>query len=263
MATTLRGEKIIEGDLRPRPYEISLNAGSCLKMDELKRVFEEIVNGSKQVQFAVNEKTREAVAVSRSGLAGIEAAAAEKLEAGQGFITKIAEDYTHYENLLFQHLKGGVRYARENPGFAAGTAAGLLLLSFRGARRFLYTRTLGRFTSPEVMVETAEQRLQRIQQTVDVFKNDCQKLQERAGMAEKEFLGGRNKLRATGAELERLLSSVSRAQSQAQGLKDLLKELPARDSVRLRTQMATIAHEAKQQKHALDRQLVRIARLAP
>eukprot|EP00270_Netrium_digitus_P003499 TRINITY_DN1407_c0_g1_i1.p2 TRINITY_DN1407_c0_g1~~TRINITY_DN1407_c0_g1_i1.p2 ORF type:complete len:115 (-),score=30.84 TRINITY_DN1407_c0_g1_i1:241-585(-) len=111
------------------------------------------------------------------------------------------------------------------------------------------------------MVESAEKRLGVLRQSVDVFKNEAQKLQERAGEAEKEFRSGRDKLRATSRELQRLWISMGRAETQASGLKELLLDLPTRDSIRLRSEMATIAADARQQKVVLSKGMGRIGRL--
>ncbi|CAI5522132.1 unnamed protein product [Closterium sp. Naga37s-1] len=263
--------------------------GSPSVMDEVRKVMAMVTEGNEQLQQAQEQASaaiRETTAAARQQMAVMEAAASEQLLEAKASLEVAREVYTQYEDVFFHHLKMGVYLASEHR--VASSAALLSALAFilPGPRKMLYRATFGRFQTPEVLVESAELKLERfeavsggewrltqvlvesaerklegLKQSVEVFKNDTKKLQERAQMAESEFLSGRDKLKAAGAEMQRLAGTVRAAEKKSLGLRELLKDLPARDSVRLRTELAMATREAQRQLHAINKTTVHVARL--
>ncbi|CAI7853919.1 unnamed protein product [Closterium sp. NIES-53] len=238
--------------------------GSPSVMDEVRKVMAMVTEGNEQLQQAQEQASvviRETTAAARQQMAVMEAAASEQLLEAKASLEVAREVYTQYEDVFFHHLKMGVYLASEHR--IASSAALLSALAFilPGPRKMLYRATFGRFQTPEVLVESAERKLEGLKQSVEVFKNDTKKLQERAQMAESEFLSGRDKLKAAGAEMQRLAGSVRAAEKKSLGLRELLKDLPARDSVRLRSELAMATRDAQRQLHAINKTTVHVARL--
>ncbi|CAI5458727.1 unnamed protein product [Closterium sp. Yama58-4] len=238
--------------------------GSSSVMEEVRKVMAMVTEGNEQLQHAQEQASaaiRETTAAARQQMAVMEAAASEHLQEAKASFEVAREVYTQYEDVFFHHLKMGVYLVSEHR--VASTAALLSALAFilPGPRKMLYRATFGRFQTPEVLVESAERKLESLKQSVEVFKNDTKKLQERAQMAESEFRSGRDKLKAAGAEMQRLAGSVRAAEKKSLGLRELLKDLPARDSVRLRSELAMATREAQRQLHAINKATVHVARL--
>eukprot|EP00475_Leptophrys_vorax_P002874 TRINITY_DN11637_c0_g1_i1.p1 TRINITY_DN11637_c0_g1~~TRINITY_DN11637_c0_g1_i1.p1 ORF type:complete len:256 (-),score=31.45 TRINITY_DN11637_c0_g1_i1:162-887(-) len=233
-------------------------------MDEVRKWMATFAEGNEQLQQAQQQASaavKETVAAARDGVVVMEAAASAQLKEAQASLEVARETYSHYEDIFFHHLKMGVIIAAENRVATSAAVATALLFTLRGPRKALYRATFGRFQTPEVLVESAERRLEGLKQSVEVFKNDTKKLEERASMAATEFVSGREKLRAAGAEMRRVAASVRAAERKSQGLREILKDLPARDSVRLRSELALASKEAQQQLHALNKKIVQVARL--
>ncbi|CAI7844862.1 unnamed protein product, partial [Closterium sp. NIES-54] len=201
------GRKLVErlkGVLDRQMFEVVIQAAISTKViasEKLsamrKNVMAMVTEGNEQLQQAQEQASvviRETTAAARQQMAVMEAAASEQLLEAKASLEVAREVYTQYEDVFFHHLKMGVYLASEHR--IASSAALLSALAFilPGPRKMLYRATFGRFQTPEVLVESAERKLEGLKQSVEVFKNDTKKLQERAQMAESEFLSGRDKL---------------------------------------------------------------------
>lgn len=65
--------------------------------------------------------------------------------------------------------------------------------------------------------------------------------------------------RNTGGQLSSLVRSIYKTESHARGLMDSLRELPGREALRLRAEVAAMSAEAKQQRGVLDKRVTQIA----
>ncbi|CAI5991864.1 unnamed protein product [Closterium sp. NIES-64] len=258
-------EKQKEGKKRMKRVDrIGAVMGSPSVMDEVRKVMAMVTEGNEQLQQAQEQASaaiRETTAAARQQMAVMEAAASEQLLEAKASLEVAREVYTQYEDVFFHHLKMGVYLASEHRVASSTALLSALAFILPGPRKMLYRATFGRFQTPEVLVESAERKLEGLKQSVEVFKNDTKKLQERAQMAESEFLSGRDKLKAAGAEMQRLAGTVRAAEKKSLGLRELLKDLPARDSVRLRSELAMATREAQRQLHAINKTTVHMARL--
>ncbi|GAQ81224.1 hypothetical protein KFL_000740240 [Klebsormidium nitens] len=187
--------------------------------------------------------------------------ASEQVEEAKTFVNKSAEVYKQYENLVFDHLQKGVYWSFSHP-FAAG-ASSLLLLSVvaKGPRRFLVRNTVGRFWNEEALLSSAERRVEALRQDVGLLKQEREKLDERVNLGLVEFQSGYQKLRDAGARVSSLSRTVMKTENRAAGLKDDLRELPARQAIKLRADVATLEAEAHAYRKALEKRLASLARL--
>ncbi|CAM6127410.1 unnamed protein product [Calypogeia fissa] len=180
-----------------------------------------------------------------------------------GFVQEVANtasiEYKTYENLFFGKLKEGVYAVQEHPNIAYGVGIVGALLLMKRPRRFLWRNTIGRFQTEEQLVISSEKYVKELRQSVDLLKNESKKLEERAKLAEEELTRGRSKLKNAGSQLRNLVSTYYKTERHARGLVDDLRELPGRQALKLRAEVASMAAEAKSQRSSLDKDVVRIA----
>eukprot|EP00262_Sarcandra_glabra_P016247 TRINITY_DN5240_c0_g1_i1.p1 TRINITY_DN5240_c0_g1~~TRINITY_DN5240_c0_g1_i1.p1 ORF type:complete len:240 (+),score=59.31 TRINITY_DN5240_c0_g1_i1:16-735(+) len=179
----------------------------------------------------------------------------------QDFIPQVKSQYKAYEDAFFKKIKGELMSAREHPTAACGVAVAAGLLLMPGPRRFLFRQTLGRLQSVEAQYVKAEKNIHELSLSVDLMKKESKKLLERAALAEEEVIRGHTKLKNTGNEIRRLVKSVYKIESQAADLMDGLRELPGRDALKLRAEVASMASLVKQQRSALDKRIMKISEL--
>ncbi|KAL5707771.1 hypothetical protein ACHQM5_018632 [Ranunculus cassubicifolius] len=171
----------------------------------------------------------------------------------QDLIPKVKSQYQTYEEAFFKKVKDEVRSAKEHPNIAGGIALASALLLMKGSRRFLFRQTLGRFQSEEARYTKADRNVRELTMTVETLKNDTKKLLERAGLAKQEMNRGYNQVREAGSQIESLAKSVSKLETQANDLIGILRDLPGRSALDLRSKVATVAKDAKNQREALEK----------
>jgi len=203
--------------------------------------------------------TDEAIKTARVQINHLQDASSHHFEAAQKFGNRAKQEYFHYEGLFFNKLKDGVHIAAQNPNVTYGILGVTAIFALRTPRRLLYRHTIGRFQSEQALLARAETKVKEMRQTVDILRNETKKLEERAKLAEEELLRGRTKLKNTGTQLNRLSRSAYKTESSARGLMDNLRDLPGRDALRLRAEVAAMTSEAKQQRNGLDKRVSKIA----
>nr|XP_043640208.1 RGS1-HXK1-interacting protein 1 [Erigeron canadensis] len=169
--------------------------------------------------------------------------------------------YRSYEDLAFNKIKEQITVAREHPELSAGIAVTAGLLLMRGPRRFLYRRTLGRFQSEESQIVKAKNNVDHLSLSVQLMKKESEKLLERAALAEKEMTYGYGELRNTGDQIKSLAKSVHKAEGQAIDLVEDLREIPGREALRLRAEVANMASSLKEKRLDINKRIVRISEL--
>ncbi|XP_043693463.1 RGS1-HXK1-interacting protein 1 [Telopea speciosissima] len=179
----------------------------------------------------------------------------------QDFIPQLKSHYKAYEDAFFKKIKDELMSTREHPAVAGGVAvmAGLLLM--RGPRRFLFHHTFGRLRSEEALFVKAENNVKELSLSVDITKNESKKLLERAALAEKDMKQGISELMNVGSEIQGLAKSVYKVETQAADLMDGLREIPGREALKLRAEVASMASLAKQQRSALNKRIMKISEL--
>ncbi|KAK4740776.1 hypothetical protein SAY87_024364 [Trapa incisa] len=179
----------------------------------------------------------------------------------QVFGGSIKSEYHTYEDAFVDKVKDELKNAREHPGEAIGLslAAGLLLL--RGPRRFLFRQTIGRLQSEETQFVKAEKSVKDLGISVDLMKNESKKLLERTALAEKDMSRGISDLRNAGSQIQRLAKSAYKVETQASGLMNDLREIPGRDALKLRAEVASMLSHLKQQRMSMEKRILKISEL--
>eukprot|EP00246_Nothoceros_aenigmaticus_P007231 TRINITY_DN20906_c0_g1_i1.p1 TRINITY_DN20906_c0_g1~~TRINITY_DN20906_c0_g1_i1.p1 ORF type:complete len:310 (+),score=40.88 TRINITY_DN20906_c0_g1_i1:160-1089(+) len=208
---------------------------------------------------SVVETTDHAMQSARFQIGTISQASSDHLETAQGFLHTAGGYYKKYEDIFFNHVKDGIRVASDHPTVTGGVLSASALLLMRTPRRLLFRMTIGRFQSEEAMLTNAENKVKEMRQSVDLLKNEGRKLEERAKLAEEEYQRGRSKLKSTGGQLVSLVKNVYKTENGASGLMANLRELPGREAIKLRAEVAAMAAEAKEQRQQLNRTMTRIA----
>lgn len=177
------------------------------------------------------------------------------------FVPHLKSQYRMYEDAFFMKVKDEVNTAIEHPAMVGGVALSAALLLMRGPRRFLFRKTLGRFRSEEGLFVKVEKNVADINMSVDIMKKESKKLLERASLAETEMLNGKSALKNSGRQIFSLAKDVYKAEKQAVDLMDGLREVPGREALKLRAEVASMASHLKQQKAALDKKILKISEL--
>lgn len=183
------------------------------------------------------------------------------LRSFQDHVPEAISKFNSYENTFFSKVKEELLTAKDHPAAAIGLtlAAGLFLM--RGPRRFLFRNTLGRFQSEEAQFLRAEKNVKEFSFSVDLMKKESRKLLERASLAEKEMKNGHTELLDTGIQIQRLAKSVYKVETKTADLMDGLREIPGRDALKLRAEVASMTSLLKQQRAALDKRIMKISEL--
>ncbi|ESQ54641.1 hypothetical protein EUTSA_v10026011mg [Eutrema salsugineum] len=179
----------------------------------------------------------------------------------QDFIPHALTQYKTYENAFFSKVTEELIYAKEHPAAAAGIglAAGLVLM--RGPRRFLFRHTLGRFQSEEAQFLKAEKHVQELNMSVDLMKKESRKLLERSALAEKDMKRGLSELMDSGNNIHRLANSVHKVECEATDLMDGLRQIPGREAIKLRAEVASMTSLLRQKRIALNKRIMRMSEL--
>ncbi|QHO07383.1 uncharacterized protein DS421_14g463180 [Arachis hypogaea] len=131
----------------------------------------------------------------------------------------------------------------------------------KGPRRFLYRNTLGRFQSEEARYATVEKGVRDLNISVDFMKKESKKLLERAALAERDMKYGRTELMSAGTQYQQLAKSLYKVEARANDLMDRLREIPTREALALRAEVASLASSLKKQKFAVDKRIMKISEL--
>ncbi|KAG4988744.1 hypothetical protein JHK84_031305 [Glycine max] len=83
--------------------------------------------------------------------------------------------------------------------------------------------------------------------------------QKSALHAEEQFLHGRTKLRHAGKQIRNVIQSAYKIEIRAGGLKDILGELPKRETSLFRSQVSKLASEAKKEKNTMSKEISKIS----
>ncbi|KAI7739023.1 hypothetical protein M8C21_030556 [Ambrosia artemisiifolia] len=130
-----------------------------------------------------------------------------------------------------------------------------------GPRRFLFRRTLGRFQTEEARIVKAANSVHDLTLSVQLMKKESEKLLERAALAEKGMTFGYSELRNTGGQFKSLAKTAHKVECQANDLVDDLREIPGREALRLRGEVANMASTLKDERLAINKRILKISEL--
>ncbi|KAK4608186.1 hypothetical protein RGQ29_001833 [Quercus rubra] len=177
------------------------------------------------------------------------------------FVPHALSQYRSYEDAFISKIKDEVMRVREHPAEAAGIALTSAFILLPGPRRFLFRHTFGRLQSEEAQFVKAEKNVKDFNISVDLMKKESKKLLERAELAEKDMKYGHTELRDAGSQIQRLAKSVYKVETQAADLMDGLREIPSREALKLRAEVATMTAHLKRQRTAINKRIMKISDL--
>ncbi|KAL9396741.1 hypothetical protein Peur_010994 [Populus x canadensis] len=179
----------------------------------------------------------------------------------------VASEIGVYEDKLFGKAKEGINVAASHPLITSAVAVGLGFVVLKRPRRILYYKTLRLFTSEEfqpyclsqALLSQADAKVKELRQSISLLKAESEKLERRASLAEEELIRGRTKLRQAGKQIQGVIRSAYKIERQATGLRDILCELPRAEASKFRSQVSSLASEAKQERNALSKEVAKIS----
>lgn len=167
--------------------------------------------------------------------------------------------YKAYEDAAVQKVKDGLMVVSEHPAAASGAFIFSGLLLMRGPRKFLWRQTIWRLQSEEAQLNKVDSGLKELGQSVEKLKKESKNMILRASFGEEELQRGRTKIRDAGKEIQRVVKSIYKIESQAADLMDGLRVIPGRDALKLRAEVASMTSDLRQQRRELDRNILKIA----
>eukprot|EP00249_Psilotum_nudum_P026686 c3318_g1_i1 orf=528-1379(-) len=218
-----------------------------------------VVVRAHELKQSVAQTTDVALQSARSHLGDLQSVSSHHVQSAQDLVHRAQIQYKLYEDIFFGKLKEGLYLAGDHPVVTYSTVAGLGILLMRRPRQVLFRYTIGQFQNEESLLVSSEKRVKEMRQSVDLLKNESKKLEERARLAEEELQRGQTKLKYAGSQLQNLVSSFYKTESQARGLRDGLRELPGRDALRLRAEVASMVAEANKERLSLTKKVTKIA----
>lgn len=210
---------------------------------------------SEDLPRTVQQSTDSAIRSARS----FQQSSSTHFRAFQEFLPQLRTQYKTYERTFFQKVKDELISAKEHPAAASGIAVTIGLLLMRGPRRFVFRHTLGRFQSEEAHFVRVEKNVRELNLSVDLMKKESRKLVERAALAQKDMRQGQSDLVKAGGQIRSLAKSVYKAEAEATDLMDLLREIPGRETLKLRAEVASMASLLRQQRVAMDKRILKIS----
>ncbi|XVF47555.1 hypothetical protein PTKIN_Ptkin03bG0118300 [Pterospermum kingtungense] len=183
------------------------------------------------------------------------------LRSFQDFLPQAVSHYKSYEDAFFNKVKEGLMSAKEHPGAAVGITLTAAFFLMPGPRRLLFRGTLGRFQSEEAQFIRAEKKIKELNLSVDLMKKESSKLLERAALAEEDMKRGHTELMNAGGQIQRLAKSVYKVEAEAADLMDGLREIPGREALKLRAEVASMASLLRQRRISLYKRIMKISEL--
>lgn len=223
------------------------------------QVRDQVWEAADKTSKALEEGIQAASYAVKSGTVKAREEYVKAMKSSQSVLDTGIAHYNGLEEQVFYRLRGWVHSAAEHQTATATALTGLALLILPGPRRFLYRHTFGHLKSEEAVLRSAQVRQQSITEALLSDAAEAQKLLQRQAAAEAQYDQGLQKLQATARQLRNLSSKVKGTETAAERLVKTLRELPSKEALALRSEMATKAAAAKQQRAALDRQLWAIA----
>ncbi|KAK9736072.1 hypothetical protein RND81_04G248000 [Saponaria officinalis] len=210
---------------------------------------------SEELPRSFKESTDSAVDSARS----LQHNASTRLRSLQDFVPEIKRHFHSYEDVFFRNLKDGFTTGTQHPAMAAGITLAAAFLFLRGPRNFLLRHTVGRLQSEEARFVRAEKNMKMLHFSVDLLKKESRKLLERTTFAEKEMTNGLAELSNVGKQIQCLAKSANHIEFQAADVMDVLREMPSREALRLRAEVASVASLIKLQRIGLVKRMNKLS----
>ncbi|XP_021683317.2 uncharacterized protein LOC110666943 isoform X1 [Hevea brasiliensis] len=260
-----------------QPSEFPSTIGSKT-LEEVSPWIDYAVQQALMYQKTIKEAVDDTTNALRSRLAGIRSTSSAHFHQTMDSLQDVKSELLVYEDMLFGRIKEGVKIAASYPLVTGGVAVGLGFVLLKRPRRYLYYNTLRLFVSEEhsygtqwamdacidclehhSLLSRADAKVKELRQSISLLKAESEKLEKRASLAEQELIRGRTKLRQAGKQIQGVIRSAYKIERQATGLKEIIRELPSREASRFRSQVSSLASEAKREKNALTKEVTKIS----
>ncbi|KAG0484842.1 hypothetical protein HPP92_008921 [Vanilla planifolia] len=219
--------------------------------NEAKRLVENAIAEVISFKLAVSAAADDVISSARFGFSQILSVSSNRIQESKELIELVKNEYVEYEGFAVKKIKEGIYVAASHPSQSCAIIAGVGIVAFRRPRNFLIRNTRRLFLSEESMLADAESRVNELQQSINLVKNESRKLEERALKAEEELERGRKALMDEGRGVQAELRFVRKIEKEIFGLKDLINELPRREASQYRSAISSIVSQVKQEKKAL------------
>ncbi|KAJ6404714.1 hypothetical protein OIU84_012810 [Salix udensis] len=241
--------------LAPRPTA-ETDLTSIIKSKALEETAPWIDNAMQQAliyQKTIQDSLNIAIEASKSRFSEITTTSQAHFSQTIDSLQDVKSEIGVYEDKLFGKVKAS------HPLITSAVAAGLGFVALKRPRRLLYYKTLRLFTSEETLLSQADAKVKELRQSISLLKAESEKLERRASLAEEELIRGRTKLRQAGKQIQGVIRSAYKIERQATGLRDILCELPRAEASKFRSQVSSLASEAKQERNALSKEVAKIS----
>lgn len=208
-----------------------------------------------QAGSALDDGLTAASQAAKQTIAFVRDNANQAKEEGQSYLDVGLDNFERTQDQALGKVKEGIAWVQLNDSVTIPVGATVLTLMLPGARRFLWRQTIGRFRSEEAMFRSAERSFAAVAESLEGHNSEGQKLLQRMAAAEEQYDTGLKKLVATAKQLSALQKRVRGTEKAAGALVRNLRELPSRDALALRAQVAAQVASASMQRSGLDRTL--------
>ncbi|XP_076927112.1 RGS1-HXK1-interacting protein 1-like [Bidens hawaiensis] len=210
-------------------------------------------------QKTVTETLESTVNITKSRIDQIKSTSTAHLHMTIESLKDLKSDYYVYEDIVFEKIKEGVYFTASHPFATTGLVFGTGILALKRTRRSLYYSTLRFFSTDEAMLAKANDKVQKLRESVRSLIEERKQLEKLSLGAEVELKRARTKLRQAGKQIQGVINSGYKIERQAGGLKDILTELPKRDAAGFRSEVSRLASQAKQERKVLNKEVKKIS----
>lgn len=233
-------------------------------MDDVKEARDAAVKNVRsardQASVALDDGLTAASQAAKQTIAFVRDNANQAKEEGQGYLDIGLDHFERTQEQALNKIKEGVAWARENDTITIPVGATTIAILLPVTRRFLWRQTVGRFRSEEAMFRSAERSFASVAESLEGHNSEGQKLLQRLGAAEEQYDTGLRKLVATAKQLSALQKRVRSTEKAAGSLVRDLRELPSRDALGLRAQVASQVAAASMQRSSLENTLWKLSK---
>lgn len=193
------------------------------------------------------------------------AVAVESLSTYTDFASKHIDDATaavrKLENDFFKTPVRTVSKALHEYPYQVGAGAlATSLIILPGPRRLLFRQVLGARNSEQAVFNSCNRSASSAKESVAAFEQELKLLRDKATAGEVEMLRGRYALKSAASELKRLQKKTLQNQIVVEDVLRDLRNLPSKESLALRTEVATTQSNILKVKVGVDTALANVWR---
>lgn len=227
-------------------------------MDAWKEAQKTLEQAKDTLTSAVDGGIRTVSTALASGTSTAQAEAEKLRESAQALTSAVEVEAKNAESVAISYIKEGLRVAADNQVASAAVGTAVAIVVVPGLRRFVIRQMVGKFRSEEGRFRAAELQAAELNQTLEQQAADLRKLEERLVLAQEEYERGRSKLTATGQRLLGLSRQLRGSHASVKGLISELRQLPSRQALQLRSEVASKAADISKQRTVVERHISKL-----